>query len=235
MRGILTDEQTKILSKFLSGIDFKNEKNNLTIYALDRIMPAILSSLFTIYSTISSSFIYDYSEILYQSSFFIIALFTGSIIYYPTFKVLSKSRKIIGFKVYRQVSEYKNNSDILDDYKLIYRNNVKNAIDSTFSELSEFVFVILFPGGVSDILIGIAESTSGIGINGMNQMVTGIILVIFSVIFLLNTVRRHKAIGRKKMAQNYIKINTIIHDVQKTLDSKHNLTYYFKEDETVTR
>lgn len=57
--------------------------------------------------------------------------------------------------------------------------------------------------------------------------------MVFSVIFLLNTVRRHKAIVGNKMAKNYIKINSIVHDIQKTLDSKHNLTYYFKEDETV--
>jgi len=177
MNGILTDEQIKRLSEFLSGIDFKNERINLAIYTLDRIMPAILSSLFTIYSTISSSFIYGYSEILYQSSLFIGVLFTISIVVYPVLKVASKSWKVIGFKVTRQVFENKNNPDILDildNYKPIYQNNVKNAIKSTFSELSEFVFVILFPGGVSDILIGIAESTSSKGINGMNQIVTGI-------------------------------------------------------------
>lgn len=72
-----TDEQSAIegIARFLLGPNYKNEKTDIAFKVLDSLMPASLSSIFTIYSAVSSSFVYNYSLFLYNGSIIIFIFF----------------------------------------------------------------------------------------------------------------------------------------------------------------
>jgi hypothetical protein len=216
----------KRLSESLSGYVFDNEKLNITIKVLDRLMPALLSSIFTIFSAVSSSFVYGFSEFLYNSSIFVILLFNLGIIFYPLLKAGSKKIRIKGVKVERKIKVNEDDRSkpiVRDNFKPIYEKNPIGAVKSTFVELSEVAFIILFPGGLSDVLIGISENSPTIGLNGTGQLELGIILVTVSLLFLFITIARNVHDAKHKLAKKMIEMKDLIYDINEMLGKSPNL------------
>ncbi|MCL4420223.1 MAG: hypothetical protein M1477_00845 [Candidatus Thermoplasmatota archaeon] len=216
MKKFYSDDSINKISDSLLGDIFHNERIDICTDALNKIAPALLSSLFTIFSIISSSFVYDFSPFLNGSWVIIGMFFFVGLSYYAVWGIVSKIWRIIGFEGERNVEESENNkgaSNIMDfSIKRIYANNLIKSIKSTLSELCELVFVIIFPGGVSDILIGFAENSQKIGLNGTNQIWEGIILVSFSILSLSAIIVRqvkvskHNSVKRRKEMRTYMSL-----------------------------
>ncbi|GGM72741.1 hypothetical protein GCM10007108_08570 [Thermogymnomonas acidicola] len=111
-------------------------------------------------------------------------------------------RRIIGVEVWRKSRYDDRELAVIDAYKPIYEKNIKKSIKSVFTELSEFAFVIIFPGSIADILVGVAENYPEIAINGNNQIELGVILLVFSILFLTMNVRNHLRATKQKANKN---------------------------------
>lgn len=167
-------------------------------------------AFFTILFATTSSVVYDFSTFLLNISLIIVTFFSLGLVFYAVLRVTAKMQRIIGVEVWRNVKEDESNRDefyIIDHFKAIYEENL---IKSVFSELSEFAFVIIFPGRISDILIGITENTPLIRINGTNQIELEIVIVLFSILFLLNNIlkqvkkAKHKVDKRRKEMRSHM-------------------------------
>ena len=224
-----TDEQSAIegIAKFLSGSNYKNEKIDIAFKVLDSLMPALLSSIFTIYSAVSSSFVYNYSLFLYNGSIIIFIFFLLGIMWYPVFKVASKVMRIKGVTILRQISNNEDTYRIIDKFKPIREGNPMGAIKSTIYELSEVAFVILFPGGFSDVLIGMAENSPTIGLNGTGQLELGCILVTASIVFLFITALRYKNKAKKQYAMKIYEMKNLVYKINEKLEKSPRLEILF--------
>lgn len=233
MNGLYTEDSVKKLSNALLDIHSHNEKIIISVDVLDKLIPVLLSSLFTIFSAITSSFIYDYSSLLYNIAY-IIGLIFGIILFlYILYKVGSKMWTFSGIEAWRKIyiQQTDKHSELRDRYKGIYEKNLIKSIKSMLYELSEVAFVILFPGGICDILIGIAQNSPQIGLNGTIQIEKGIALVFFSILFLSVTI-----IGQVKRSKNRLykkreKMESHIREIDKILVESSYCKFFFKKDE----
>ncbi len=213
MKEWYNENSVNKLSDSILGYDSRNDRINVYMDVLGKFAPAILSSLFTILSAITSSVEYGFSLFLFSSSLIIATCFSLGLVFYAVFSVIAKMQRIIGVEVWRNVKDGEKNEGafyIVDSYKPIYEENLIKSIKSAFSELSEFAFVIIFPGGITDILIGIAENSPVIRINGTNQIELGMVIVLISILFLLNNIikqvkeTKHKVDKRRKEMRSYM-------------------------------
>lgn len=213
MKEWYNEDSVNKLSDSILGYYTHNDRINVYANIFYKFAPALLSSLFTILSATTSSVVYDFSTFLLNISLIIVTFFSLGLVFYAVLRVTAKMQRIIGVEVWRNVKEDESNRDefyIIDHFKTIYEENLIKYIKSAFSELSEFAFVIIFPGWISDILIGIAENTPVIRINGTNQIELEIVIVLFSILFLLNNIlkqvrkAKHKVDKRRKEMRSHM-------------------------------
>ena len=230
MKELYTEDSINKLSASLSGYGTHNNRIQKFTVILNKLAPALLSSLFTIYSSISSSFLVGFSPLLYYSSFLFGEAFVLGIVFYLISRFFSKMWRIIGVEVWRKFGNDDSGLYVIDSYKPIYEKNMKKSIKSAFTEISEFAFVIIFPGSIYDILIGVTENSPNIAINGINQIELGVTLLVFSILFLIMNVRNHLKVTKQKVNKNREEMRSYLRQIIDTLEKSPHFRVLFDSD-----
>lgn len=196
----------------LSDTIAKDKRRFKVYYLIKSFAPAFLSSLFTVLSAITSLSLYSFSLFLYEIYLFLIAAFIFGLFLLILNAISSKYYAIKEIVVnLGNIKQTGNKSyESKTRIKRISEKNLWKSIKLTVVELSEFAFLILFPGGLVDILVGYAKSSIGDGLNGMNQIIYGLILISFSLIFFTLTVIRHGRAADNKFNANVNKTKEML-------------------------
>ena len=181
-----------------------------------RFFPIILSSLVAVYSIITTSFFYDINQIANLSFYILLACILFSIFSIYNMLTLNQST-LVELKISKKIFEHAKSSkeyNVQFIYKPIYDSSIVRSIKKTANELSSTAFVILFPGGISDIILGFASNDPQIGIYSTGQIITGIVFLALSVLLLLHSIQLERRNLRKSKAKETDTMRTIIEKVQ---------------------
>ncbi|MEM0134174.1 MAG: hypothetical protein QXU18_02950 [Thermoplasmatales archaeon] len=182
-----------------------------------KLFPILFSSIVTIYSIISTSIFIDLIPVYTLS----IDLLFASIILFGIYLFImleSNSSIMTELKIYKEVTKDDKSSNkytLKTAYEPIYDVNLIRSIKKTINELWNTAFVILFPGGIVGIVLGIASNEPQIGINNTWQIILGIALTVVSIFMLWNNISVEKSNLKKSKSVETKKIKALIEEVQK--------------------
>jgi hypothetical protein len=197
-----------------------NERSDLLLEVWSRLFPLVLSSLITVYSIISASLFYGLSYLIYISSIVLIILIVITLYSIP-FMVLLNTLILKGLKVSRSATwsdTSENKLIIRTSYSSVFEKNYRQAIKKTMDDQLSTAFVIFFPGGIADILLGIVGNMPSIGINTNNQIITGIAFLSISIILLIFTVRRYVSNVKERKNIETSKMSQLLEIIQVELE-----------------
>ncbi len=151
-----------------------------------RILPLVISASVAIYSALSSSIFDDmqfvavtaFNFLLYASMLFmgLVGIAFASNLY-DSSKVRVKRQE-----VYR---DPKTDIPVIVHLFENIRNSIWKALQLTLQQIANTMFVILLPAGAIDIISGVAYNNLNIGISGTSYIDYGIVITVFSVLFLI--------------------------------------------------
>jgi hypothetical protein len=176
-----------------------NERTDLTWDILSRLFPVVLSSLVTIFSVLTSSIYFDFIHIVQ-----VIALVT--LIFIITFSMLTvpimisyNMSELTGLKVSKVLIKGEDTDQrIMLDFSPDRKTNLFKGLKKTFEGLTSTAFVILFPAGIVDIVLGYAPYDPKIGIDTTWEIITGLVFIGISVILLSLSIKQEKTNIKKE-------------------------------------
>ncbi len=207
-----SDHTNEILARHLAS----NDRAFFIMGIWVKLFPIILSSLIAVYSIVTTSIFYDLNLVVNVSVYLLIAsifVSVGSI----SLMLILNSEIIAELRIYKRITKYDKLSDeytIQYLYKPIYDNSIWRSIKKTASELLTTAFVILFPGGIADVVLGIASNDPQIGINSTGQVIMGVVFLTISAILLSYTIRVEAESLKKTKKDETDRMKRIIEKVQ---------------------
>ena len=207
-----SDHTNEILARHLAS----NDRAFLIIGIWVKLFPIILSSLVAVYSIVTSSIFYDLNLVVNVSIYLLMTSIFVSIASISLMLELN-SEVLQELRIYKKITKVDKSSDeytIQYLYRPIYDNSIGKSIKKTASELLTTAFVILFPGGIADVVLGIASNDPQIGINSTGQVITGIIYLVISAMLLLYTIRVETKSLKKTKTDETERMKRIIEKVQ---------------------
>ena len=198
VREKLNKEKTEIssledASNYLARWLTHNEKIDLPWDILARLFPVVLSSLVTIFSVLTSSIYFDFSYIVQ-------AIALDTFVFIITFSIFTllimisyNMSELTGLKVSKVfIKEEGTDQRIMLDFSPDRRTNLFKGLKKTFEGLTSTAFVILFPAGIVDIVLGYAAYDPKIGIDTTWEIITGLVFIGISVILLILSIKQEK-------------------------------------------
>ena len=176
-----------------------NERGDLTWDISSRLFPVVLSSLVTIFSVLTSSIYFDFIHIVQ-----VIALVT--LIFIITFSMLTvpimisyNMSELTGLKVSKVLIKGEDTDQrIMLDFSPDRKTNLFKGLKKTFEGLTSTAFVILFPAGIVDIVLGYAAYDPKIGIDTTWEIITGLVFIGISIILLILSIKQEKTNIKKE-------------------------------------
>ncbi len=220
----------EVLAKYLTF----NDKSDFMIGVWAKVFPLLLSSLIAAYSVVTTSFFYGFSGLIDNVSILILLISFLLSLFSISFMVVLNGQILVGLNIQRSTPIY---DKLADEYMVqyfytpIYRDNIRIAIKKTIDDLLSTAFVILFPGGIADIVLGIATNDPEIGVNTIGQVITGIVFTAISVILLAFTVRSEAIILKKTKSVETNKMKSIIEKVQREMQKSGKIRIVFGESD----
>ena len=197
-----------------------------------KFFPIILSSLVAVYSVITTSIFYDINQVANLSFYILMASILISV--FSIYIILTLNRNmLIELKIFKNVigkDELTGEYAVQYIYKPIYDDDIARSIKKTANELLSTAFVILFPAGISDIILGFASNDPQIGINSTGQIITGVGFLAFSMLLLLHSIRVEKRNLKKSKAKETDTMRLIIEKVQEVPLKTEEIRVIFNEN-----
>lgn len=177
----------------------RNEKSDLRWDIYARLFPVVLSSLVTIFSVLSSSIYFYFSYIVQEIAqiilFFIIPITMATL----PIEIYDNMSELIGLNVSKVLIKEEGTDPLIGlDYSPVRKTNLFKGLKKTFEGLISTAFVILFPAGIVDIVLGYAADDPKIGINTTSEIITGLVLFGISVILLILSIKQEKTNIKKE-------------------------------------
>lgn len=219
MSGSESDNYKKMFKR-MAKFYANNERFDLWLEVWSKLFPLILSSLIAVYSIISASLFYGLSNLIYTSSVVLLILIVFTLYSVP-FIVLLNAQILKGLKVTRSVrrSETSENELIIRQlYSPVFEKNYWQAIKKTIDDQLSTAFVIFFPGGIADIILGIVGNMPSIGINTISQIITGIVFLSISIILLIFTVKKEASDVKERKNLETSKMIKLLETIQVELN-----------------
>ncbi len=213
------------INRSLANVLASNDRGFFIIEMCVRFFPLMLSSLIAVYSIITTSVFYDINQMA-NLSFYILMASILIFVFSIFIMLIQNTGMLVELRVSKEIVENK----VRYLYKRIYDDSIVRSIKKTTNELSSTAFVILFPGGISDIILGIVSNDPQIGINSTGQIITGIVFVVISILLLLNSVRVEQRSLKKSQAGETDRMRLIIEKVQEALLKTEEIRVIFKEN-----
>ncbi len=220
------------INKLLANHLASNDRDFFIIGIMAKFLPLFLSSIVAVYSVLTSSFFYDVNLVAISSVYITIIAFGVS--GFSIFTMIIKNGDVLlELKINKDVSEMDKDSgeySVLYRYRNIYDNNIVRSIKKTANELLSTAFVILFPAGISDIILGIAFYDLNLGIYSIGQVVTGFVFLAISLMLLLYSVRIEYRNLKKTKRKDTDIMRRIIEKVQEFPLKSEEISVKFDED-----
>lgn len=220
------------LNKILANGLASNDRSSFFIEMWVRFFPIILSSFVAVYSIITTSFFSDNNQVVNLSFYILLACILFSIFSIYNMVTLNQNM-LVELKISKKIFEDAKSSggyNVQCLYKPIYDSSIVRAIKKTANELSSTAFVILFPGGISDIILGFASNDAQIGIYSTGQIITGIVFLALSVLLLLHSILLERRNLSKSKAKETDTMRIIIEKVQANLLKEEEIRVLFHEN-----
>lgn len=221
------------INEILANDLASNDRSSFLIEIWVKFFPIILSSLVAVYSIITTSFFYYISQVANLSLYILLVCIFLSIFSIYNMVTLNQSMPV-ELKISKKVELSKTSKEYSVQYlyKPIYDNSVVRSIKKTANELPSTAFVILFPGGISDIILGFASNDPQIGIYSTGQIITGIVFLAISVLLLLHSIMLERRNLRKSKAKETDTMRLIIEKVQAGPLKEEEIRVIFSENGT---
>lgn len=203
-----------------------NEKSDLWLDIYSRLFPVVLSSLVTIFSVLTSSIYFHFSYIVQEA-----ALVTLVYIAIP-FSILTlwimisnNMSELTGLKVSKFLIKKEGTDSIIGlDYSPVHKSNLFKGLKKTFVGLLSTAFVILFPAGIVDIVLGYAAYDPKIGINTTWEIITGIVFIGISFILLILSIKQEKTNIKKEKDVKTEQMKKLIMEIQEKLRTENHVS-----------
>lgn len=209
-----------------------NDRSYFFIEIWAKFFPIILSSLIAVYSIISASVFSDVNQVVSLSFYILLACILFSV--FSVYNMLMLNLSILlELRISKRIVEYDKSSkeySVKHLYKPIYKNSVVRSIKKTATELSSTAFVILFPGGISDIILGFASNDPQIGIYSTGQIITGIVFFAISVLLLIHSIMIEERDMKKSKAKETDALRKILEKVQADPLKEEEIRVIFTEE-----
>lgn len=216
----------EILARHLAS----NDRFYLIVGVWARLFPLLLSSLIAVYSVITASFFYGLSGLIDNTSIAVIQISILITIFSISSIIIINSQILVELRISKRITGYdklKDQYTVRYEYRPIYEDRLKRAIKKTANDLLSTAFVILFPGGIADILLGIVANDPEIGIDTTGQVITGIVFTAISTVLLAFTIKAEAhSIKRLKEAETN-RMKSIIEKVQEELLKSESIRVIF--------
>ena len=220
------------INEILANDLASNDRTSFFIEMWVKFFPIILSSLVAVYSIITTSFFYYINRVANLSFYILLACILFSIFSICIMLTLNKDT-LVELKISKKIVELSKPSkeySVQYLYEPIYDNSVVRSIKKTANELSSTAFVILFPGGISDIILGFASNDPQIGIYSTGQIITGIVFLAISVLLLLHSILLERRNLKKSKAKETDTMRIIIEKVQADPLKEEEIRVIFHEN-----
>ena len=220
------------LNEILANDLASNDRSSFFIEMWVKFFPIILSSLVAVYSIITTSFFYYINQVANLSFYILLACILFSIFSICIMLTLNKDT-LVELKISKKIFEHAKSSkeyNVQFIYKPIYDSSIVRSIKKTANELSSTAFVILFPGGISDIILGFASNDPQIGIYSTGQIITGIVFLAISVLLLLHSILLERRNLKKSKAKETDTMRTILYKVQADPLKEEEIRVIFHEN-----
>jgi hypothetical protein len=220
------------INKILANHLASNDRGFFIVEMCVKFFPIILSSLIAVYSIITTSIFYDTNQVANLSFYILMASVLVFVLSIYIMLLLNKNM-LVELRISKKIIEHSRPSDeytVQYLYKPIYDDSIVRSIRKTASELSSTAFVILFPGGIADIVLGFASNDPQIGINSTGQIITGIVFLAFSMLLLLHSIRVEQRNLKKSKAKETDTMRIIIEKVQEVPLKTEEIRVIFNEN-----
>jgi membrane protein implicated in regulation of membrane protease activity len=239
------------IANYIAG----NERIEIIVQIYLRIFPLIISALFSLYSVITASFFFVITPFIFIFTLYILAAMIFSIPVSILMMAVVRIVTVTGirFKKFdniRDLNEIRNkitakgnpsktffakdksnahDPSVLKTYYMIepvYNNDWIGGLKKIVIDLSGTVFVMLFPGGLFDILYGFTINNLGWR-NDTSTIILGVVLSCISVVFLVLAIYRERKDIKSNLNSKSDFIRKIINIAEKELSTSKDVTINF--------
>ena len=221
-------DMNRILANYLAS----NDRGSFIIEMCVKFFPIILSSLIAVYSIMTTSILSDINQVANLSFYILMASIFFSV-FLILIMVMSNKDMLVELRISKNIIELAeplNEFTVQHLYERIYDDSIVKSIKKTANELSGTAFLILFPAGIYDIVLGLAFNDPQIGINSTGQIITGIVFLAFSMLLLLYSILVETRNLKKSKAKEVDTMRLIIEKVQEDLLKKEEIRVIFNEN-----